>query len=156
MPALTNLPQTLRTTLLTLPVAVNESAPFTVPAKPLAQSRLALVTTAGLHVRGDRPFVSGDATFRRIPSSIAGGELVQSHSSIGFDRTGFIADVNVVFPLDRLREMVAAKRIGELAPTFFSFMGAQRDTTTIMNEGAPQVAAALREEHVDVVLLTPS
>lgn len=156
MPALTTLPQALRNTLMTLPVAVNESSPFVVPAKPLARSRLAVVTTAGIHLRGDRPFVSGDATFRRIPSSTGAAELVQSHSSIGFDRTGFIADVNVVFPIDRLREMVAAGRIGELAPTFYSFMGAQRDTAAIARDGGPQVAAALREEGVDVVLLTPS
>ncbi len=156
MPSLDRLPEAARKSMLETPVEVNTTTPFRRPAKPLAQSVLAIVTTAGLHVHGDRPFVPADPTFRRIPSDVRGDELLQTHNSIGFDRTGVMADVNVVFPIDRLREMVAAGRIGALGPACYSFMGAQRDLAAIKTTTAPEVAALLKEDGVEVVLLTPT
>lgn len=156
MPALERLSESTRNSVLTLPVDINDSSPFTLPKKPLDRARVAIVTTAGLHLRDDRPFTAGDPSYRRIPSDVAAGDLVQSHASIGFDRTGVIEDVNVVFPIERLREMVSAGRIGQLAPSFYSFMGAQRDTTTIKEKTALEVADLLRGDGVDVVLLTPT
>ena len=156
MPALDRLPETARNALLALPVDENETAPFRRPDKPLAESRVAIVTTAGVHLRSDRPFVPSDPTYRRIPSDATGADLLQSHNSIGFDRTGIMADVNVVFPLDRLREMVAEQRIGSLGAFFYSFMGAQRDASAIKATTAPEVAARLLEDGVEIVLLTPT
>ena len=156
MPSLDRLNESTRNSILTLPVEVNETTPFKPLRRPLEQSRVAIVTTAGLHLRDDRPFTAGDPTFRRIPSSTSAGEILQSHASIGFDRTAIIEDINVVFPLDRLRAMVEAGKIGELAPTFYSFMGAQRDLTPIKEKTGPEVAALLKADGVDVVLLTPT
>ena len=68
MPRLDRLPQLNRNNLLMLPVQVNDTTPFTVPAKPLTACRIAIVTTAGLHRRGDRPFGPGEQTYRVIPS----------------------------------------------------------------------------------------
>src|SRR5881296_3143818 len=67
MPRLDRLPQISRNNLLTFPAQVNDTVPFVRPGKPLAGCRLAIVTTAGLHVRGDRPFTPGDQTYRVIP-----------------------------------------------------------------------------------------
>ena len=156
MPSLDRLPEATRKTMLELPVAVNTTTPFRRPARPLAQSVVAIVTTAGLHVHGDRPFVPADPTFRRIPSDVHGDVLLQTHNSIGFDRTGVMADVNVVFPIDRLREMVAAGSIGSLGPACYSFMGAQRDVAAIETTTAPEVAGRLLEDGAEVVLLTPT
>jgi D-proline reductase (dithiol) PrdB len=156
MPALDKLSATSRNSLLTFPVDANETAPFTLPKKPLSQARLVIVTTAGLHGRDDRPFTPGDPTYRIVPSGMAAAEIVQSHTSIGFDRTAVLEDINVVFPIDHLRRMVATGRIGELAPRFYSFMGAQRDMTVIRTQTAPEVAARLVADGVDVVLLTPT
>lgn len=156
MPSLDRLPEANRKSLLETPVEVNDSTPFHRPSKPLAQSVVAIVTTAGLHLHGDKPFVPGDPTYRLIPSGVTGDDLLQTHNSIGFDRTGVMADVNVVFPVDRLRELVAERRIGSLAPTFYSFMGAQRDPSAIKSNTAPEVAERLRSDGVDVVLLTPT
>src|SRR5512145_818947 len=86
MPRLDRLAQISRNTLLALPVRVNDTAPFTVPSKPLAACRLALVTTAGLHRRGDRRFDPGDQTYRVIPADTPASEILQSHTSLGFDR----------------------------------------------------------------------
>jgi D-proline reductase (dithiol) PrdB len=156
MPKLDKLNESTRNSILTLPVDINATTPFHRPVKPLAASRVAIVTSAGLHLRGDRAFVAADPTARAIPSDAAAADLVQSHTSIGFDRTAVLEDINVVYPIDRLREMVAAGRIGSLAPSFYSFMGAQRDTTPIKERTAPEVAQALLRDGVDVVLLTPT
>ncbi len=156
MPSLAKLSESTRNSVLTLPVDLHESSPFTRPKKPLSQSRVAIVTTAGLHRRDDRPFTGGDPTFRAIPSGTPASEIVQSHTSIGFDRTAVLEDINVVFPIERLREMLSAGRIGELAPTFYSFMGAQRDWSPIRERTGPEVANLLVGDGVDVVLLTPT
>ena len=65
-------------------------------------------------------------------------------------------DVNISYPIDRLRELVTRGELGALAPNGYSFMGAQRDLTRIANETGPEVAARLRAEGVDVALLTPT
>ena len=78
--------------------------PAYVPAGPLPQSRIALVTTAGLHVRGDRVFDMASTEYRAIPRETAAADIVMSHTSVNFDRAGFAEDVNVVFPIDRFRE----------------------------------------------------
>jgi len=156
MPRLDRLSPAARSNALTLPVEINAGSPFTRPRVALAQARVAIVTTAGVHLRGDAPFAKADPTYRTIPSDARAGDIVQSHTSIGFDRTGFIEDINVSFPIDRLREMQADGELGPFGPRFFSFMGAQRDVNPIRTTTGPEVAALLRDDGVDVVLLTPS
>lgn len=156
MPRLERLPEITRNSLLTLPVQVNQGAPFTPVAKPLADCRLAIVTTAGLHLRDDPPFGGGDPSYRVIPSTSRPDEIIQSHASLGFDRIATQRDLNIVFPLDRLRELVARRELGRLGPNCYSFMGAQRDTTAIESTTAPEVARRLLNERVDVALLTPT
>lgn len=156
MPRLDRLPEINRNSLLMLPVPRNETAPWTPLARPLPECRLAIVTTAGLHLRDDRPFAGGDPSFRVIPATSRADEIIQSHASIGFDRAPTLRDLNVVFPLERLRELVGRRELGRLGPNCYSFMGAQRDWARIELETAPVVAARLREEGVDAVLLTPT
>jgi D-proline reductase (dithiol) PrdB len=156
MPRLDRLPHVLRNTLSNFPAQVNDAAPFTPLAKPLATCRVAIVTTAGLHTRGDRPFGPGDQTYRVIPSDAATPAIIQSHTSIGFDRVAIMRDLNVSFPVDRLRELVERGGIGALAPHFYSFMGAQREVSRIQAETGPEVGRRLREAGVDVALVTPT
>ena len=156
MPLLDRLPEATRKSMLELAVEINETAPFHRPAKPLSESVVTIVTTAGLHVHGDTPFVPADPTYRIIPADVRGDDLLQTHNSIGFDRTGVMADVNVVFPIDRLREMIAEGRIGSLGPRCYSFMGAQRDVTAIKTKTAGEVADRLLQDGVEVALLTPT
>jgi D-proline reductase (dithiol) PrdB len=80
---------------------------WTTPAKPVHGMRFALVTTAGLHYRDDPAFELADATFRPIDGQEDPDNLVMSHSSVNFDKTGFAEDVNLVFPwVDRLVNQV--------------------------------------------------
>ena len=145
--------------MLTFPAQVNETAPWTPLRRPLRQARLALVTTAGLHLRGDRPFESkggsGDASFRSFPSSTpASFQLLQSHTSIGFDRTAIQQDLNVAFPLDRVRELVERGQLGSLATTYYSFIGALRNPVGIEQESGPEVARRLLDDGVEAVLIS--
>ena len=128
--------------------------PAYVPARPLAQSRFALVTTAGLHVRGDRVFDMTSPEYRAIDRDTAGRDIVMSHTSVNFDRAGFAEDVNVVFPVDRFRELEAAGAIGSMADMHYSFMGAYLEPADYA-PSARELATLLRGDGVDSVFLTP-
>lgn len=156
MPRLDRLPQINRNNLLMLPVQVNDGAPFTPLARPLPESRLAIVTTAGLHRRADRPFGPGEQTYRVIPGDTPAADIVQSHTSLGFDRVPTMRDLNISFPVDRLRELVARGELGGTAPHHYSFMGALRDLRRIQEDTGPEVGRRLRDEGVDAVLITPT
>jgi len=156
MPRLDRLPQISRNNLLTFPAQVNDGAPFVRLAKPLSACRLAIVTTAGLHRRGDRLFAPGDQTYRVIPSETPTVDIIQSHTSIGFDRVPTMRDVNICFPVDRLRELAARGVLGGLGPSSYSFMGAQREVARIEGETGPEVGRRLRDEGVDAALITPT
>jgi D-proline reductase (dithiol) PrdB len=156
MPKLDRLPEANRANLLNVPVAVNDSAPYTPLSRPLAACRVAIVTTAGLHRRGDRPFGPGEQGYRVIPGDLDTIEIIQSHTSLGFDRVPIMRDVNISFPVDRLRELVARGELGGLAPNHYSFMGAQRDLAGIQTKTGPEVGRRLREEAVHAALITPT
>ena len=130
-----------------------ETQPW-VAGPPLSQRRVALVSTAGLHRRGDRPFAPGLGDYYRIiPGDIAANDLVMTHVSTNFDRSGFQQDWNVVFPLDRLRQLVEEGIIGSVADFHYSFMGANDPMR--MEEQARNVADFLKKDKVDAVLLVP-
>lgn len=126
--------------------------PF-VPGPPLRARRVAIVTTSGVHVRGDRPFDIGAADYRVIPGDTPSGEILMSHSSVNFDRSGFQEDINVVFPIDRLKELKAAGTIGEVSDFHYSFMGAA--SIRAMEPKARELAGLLKKDRVDAVLLVP-
>jgi D-proline reductase (dithiol) PrdB len=122
----------------------------------LSKRRVALITTAGLHRRDDRPFGLGAAAndYRIISKDVPSSELVMSQLSVNFDRTGFQQDTNVVFPLDRIKELARERVIGSVADFHYSFMGAGSPVTR-MEAKAREVAGLLRQDGVDAVLLTP-
>jgi len=124
-----------------------------VSGPPLRERRVAIVSSAGLVVRGERPFRGREADFRVIPGSTKPDQLLCSHISINFDRTGFQEDWNVVFPLDRLNELAAEGEIGSVATTHYSFMGAAEPRD--MEIAAREVAGRLRQDKVDAVILSP-
>ena len=125
-----------------------------VSGPPLQQRRIAIVTTAGLHVRSDRAFEVGSADYRVIPGDAPAGDVVMSHISVNYDRSGFQEDWNVVFPLDRLKELVREKIVGAVAAFHYSFMGAV-SPVTLYEPKARELAALLKKDGVDAVLLSP-
>ncbi|MEO8696501.1 MAG: glycine/sarcosine/betaine reductase selenoprotein B family protein [Acidimicrobiales bacterium] len=126
--------------------------PFLTP-RPLADAQVAIVTTAGLQVSDQEGFDWFDSSFRVLPGDRR--DLVMSHHSQNFDRAGAIADLNVVYPVDRLAELVTVGLIGSVAPTHISFMGAQRELTTLIHDSGRTAAAHLREQGTDIAILTP-
>ena len=118
---------------------------------PLSQRRIAIVTTAGLHRRQDRPFTLGVGEYRIIPDDTDMADLIMSHVSSNFDRTGFQQDLNVVFPIERLRELAAEGSIGSVARYHYAFMGATPPTA---HEAiAKDLAALMLADRVDGVVL---
>ena len=124
-----------------------------VEGRPLKERRVAIVSSAGLVVRGDRVFRGRDADYRAIPRTTPANDLLCSHISINFDRNGFQEDWNVVFPLDRLNELAAAGTIGSVAATHYSLMGAADPVQ--MEPHARQLAGRLQSDRVDAVILAP-
>ncbi len=131
-----------------------EGRPWKKPL-PLKRLRIALVTTAGLHRRGDRPFGPSATAldYRVIPGDTPASELVMSHQSVNFDRSGFQEDHNVVFPIDRLRELAAEGAIKAAADFHYAFMGAA--PIKKLAPKAKELAGLLKKDKVDAVLLCP-
>ena len=154
MVRLSDLPRTERAHLLAKNGATLGPTPWVAPAKPLPELRMALITTAGLHLRDNPAFDFADSSFRPIAGEEQADNLIMTHSSVNFDRSGFAEDVNLVFPIDRFRELAAANQIGSLASVHYSFMGAGL-LPEAYAQSAAQVAGLLKQDQVDAVFLTP-
>ena len=152
MARLEDIPQPTRDAVAILPCPSFDTHPF-VSGPPLAQRRVAIVTSAALIRRGDQPFAFGSGEARFIPADVPAGEQLISHVSINFDRSGFQRDRNVVFPIDRLREFADEGVIGSVADTHYTVMGSTDPAAMVESVG--QIAGQLQQERVDAVLLTP-
>ena len=137
--------------------------PWAEVRKPLHESKLALLSTAGISMRGDAPFdmemerqkpTQGDPSWRRLRSDATSATIEANHLHID---TGYIErDLNVALPLDRVRELVKEGVVGALADSHYSIMGYQgNDSSTLENQSAPEIAAAMQSEEVDLALLAP-
>jgi D-proline reductase (dithiol) PrdB len=149
---LTDLPPAQAKRLAELECPDFETRPW-VTGPALSERRVAIVSSAGLVVRGADPFRGRDPDYRVIPEETRSEELLVSHISINFDRTGFQEDWNVVFPLDRLNELAAEGVIGSVAATHYAFMGATDPLQ--MEPHARELAGRLKQDTVDAVILPP-
>lgn len=128
--------------------------------RPLAQCTVALVTTAGVHLADDVPFDmqdrDGDPTFRVIPAGTPPGRLAITHDY--YDHAAADRDVNVVLPIDRLREARDAGRVAALGPRMYSFMGHVDGPhlATLIGVTAPDLARRLAADAVDAAVMTPA
>ncbi|THB75681.1 MAG: selenoprotein B glycine/betaine/sarcosine/D-proline reductase [Desulfobulbaceae bacterium] len=138
--------------LLNLPCPQFPSTPFSPPLS-VGKARVCIISTAGLHPRETEPFALGDIGYRPIPKDIAPNDLVMSHISTNFDRTGYQRDLNTIFPLDRLKELAEQNRIDSVANYHYSFMGAT--DPTLMEQSARGLAPLLKQDQVNSVLLVP-
>ena len=130
-----------------------EAGPWLTP-KPLAESQVAIVSTAGMHRRSDPPFTLGAVDYRIVPGDAGFDEMVVSHISTNFDRSAFQKDPNIAFPLDRLREMAQCGEIDSVAQWHYSFMGAM-PVPTMFEDTGTEVGRLLAADDVDVALLIP-
>ena len=120
---------------------------------PLAERRIALISTAGLHRRGDRAFIEQSGDFRIIPRDTPDEDIVMSHISTNFDRLGFMQDVDVAFPINRLKELAEEGVIGSVSDYHFSFMGATPPDK--MEPSIREIVQTLKVDNVSAVALCP-
>ncbi|HXX53663.1 MAG TPA: glycine/sarcosine/betaine reductase selenoprotein B family protein [Thermodesulfovibrionales bacterium] len=133
--------------------------PWTPVTKKLRESIIALVTTAGVHHRDQKPFdmedPNGDPSSRAIRSTRFSAGLMITHDY--YDHADADRDINIVFPVDRLREFQQEGLIGKLADTHYGFMGhiKKPHLSVLISKTAPEVSQLLKAAGVDIVLLTP-
>jgi len=133
-------------------LAVGE-VPWTPLRKPLSESTVVLLSTGGVHLRNDKPFnLNGDPTFRIIPKDAQQADLAISHQA--YDKTDALRDINLVFPIERLRELETEHVIGRLSELHYAFglMGSAKKLMPAIKE----VARRISESGVDLALLVPA
>ena len=129
-----------------------ENPTFVIP-KPLSETKVALVTSASLHHEDDDDFAPSDTGYRVLERDRR--DIVVGHWSPNFDASGVSADLNVVFPIDRLEELENQGVIGSVSDVHIAVAGNQFDLSGIRLDGGPAAASLLNKHEVDVVLLTP-
>jgi D-proline reductase (dithiol) PrdB len=152
MARLDDIPEGEREMLKRMVMPVFEATPF-VKGKPLSQRRVSILSTAALQKRDDKVFSRGEASYRIIPGDTAPEDIIMSHNSVNFDRSGFQQDLNVCFPLQRLHDLADEGFIGSVADYHYTVLGS---VPPEQNEGtARQIAGMMKREGVDTVLLIP-
>jgi D-proline reductase (dithiol) PrdB len=150
MARLEDIPEPTRTAVANILCPTFETTPFIVGPE-LSKRRVAIVSSAALIHRGDKTFDFGSGEYRAVPGAWDSSEILMSHVSINHDRNGYRRDLNVIYPIDRLRELAAEGVIGSVADTHFSVMGSTDPAEMV--KSADGIAAALHADHVNAVLL---
>lgn len=134
-------------------VPITPPAVWTPMTKPVKECTVAFLTAGGVHLKTQEPFhLAGDFSFRLIPSSAKAEELMVTHG--GYDNSDVNKDINAMMPVDRLRELEAEGFIGKVAPHLIGFMGGGGNVQKFLDETGPGIAKALKEDKVDIALLT--
>ena len=128
--------------------------------KPLAEAKVALISSAALSAPGDEPFDQqeererpwrGDPSFRRIPREVE--SVTSAHLHI--NTRHLEEDMNCVFPLHRLLELESEGKVGTVAKTHYSIQGFILDPTELLEQSVPPIIDGLKSEEVDAVVLVP-
>ena len=131
--------------------------PFTPFERDLSKATVALVTCAGVH-RKDQPGFNiadelGDLTFRILGGDVKPSDLMVTHHH--YDHTDADADINVVFPIEPLRELAAEGFIGAVAPEHIGYMGFTMRLKDMYEQTAPEIAGEIdKKSRADIVVLT--
>ena len=131
-----------------------DSSPWAPFERSLSEARVALITTGGVYMRdAQESFVDDDPSYRVIPSTTSTSELGIFHEH--YDKSNAEKDINVIFPIERLREMDVEGAIGSIGADSFGFMGyiVGDNIPRLMEETAPEVARVLRADNIDAALV---
>lgn len=127
--------------------------PYTPNRKPLDDLTIAIVTTAGVHLKDQEPFnTEGDYTYRLIPADASSSDLMVTHTF--YDHSEADKDINVIFPIDILRELAAEGIIGGVGDKHIGTMGASMNLRRFYEELVPAVADQIERSRADAVLVT--
>jgi D-proline reductase (dithiol) PrdB len=159
MAGLSDLPLKYRLFLQLYPYRRFDWRPGARLSKPLEHARIALITSAGFYGPRQPPFDpsvrGGDWSFREIPADTQVNQIEIGQKSDAFDHSGIEEDRNLALPLDRLRELVKDRAIGQLSPRHFSIMGSIAAPGRLLSQSAPEILHRLRQDEADAVFLTP-
>lgn len=135
--------------------SVYESAPFIPMAKPLSESKVALVSSGGVSKAGQKSFdgwAVNEFSHRLIPMDTSFDLLELNHNY--FDHRDAMEDYNCVFPIERLREMAVSGVIGAATDSAISLgMGRLYKRSGLFGETIPEIVAELQGQGADAVLL---
>ena len=133
----------------------NSFVPWATLKKPLSETKVALVTTAGLHLPSQSPFADeenrGDFTFRELPRTVRTGDCHIAHTH--YEHKWVLEDINCLLPVEVFTELETEGVIGELAETHYSFMGSIPNPIRLIVDTAPEVAQRMRDNEVDLSVL---
>jgi len=134
-----------------------KAVPYTPNDKTLSDMTIAIVSTAGAHLLDQEPFnTDGDASYRVIPGDAETNQFTVTHGAPKdhYNTDEPKKDINVIFPLDRLRELVDEGYIGAVNNKHISMMGYAMRLKQILDETVPQIAKEITKSKADAVLLT--
>lgn len=139
-------------------ITKDDYVPLAPLKKPISESRLAFVSTAGVQPKGTMPFDTvhpvGDYTYRKVPSNSKQADL-EIHQ-LKYPTVGANQDLNVIYPIERLQEIVSEGVIGSLTDNFYSFIGYNMDPNLLEETIAENIADAVVKDHADIALLAPA
>lgn len=141
------------------PTLTIEGVPWAKLEKALSESTVAVVTTAGVHLKSQKPFdmedPDGDPGYRELPVDTPIEDYTITHDY--YDHSDADRDINIIFPIERLREFAKEGRVKGLGPMNYGFMGHIKGShiKTLTEKTAPEVARKLANDGVNVVVLTP-
>jgi D-proline reductase (dithiol) PrdB len=147
---------------LETPQEVAQAIPWTPLSKPLQESTVALVSSAGLALKSDRPFDQdgerqnpwwGDPSYRVLPRTATEQDVRLYHLHI-HPRLAE-QDLNTLLPLQRLLELEERGEIGRSAAQHYSFMGYILQPQALLEQSVPAMIQHMRRDGVDLVLLVP-
>jgi D-proline reductase (dithiol) PrdB len=139
-------------------ITKDDFIPLTFLNKPLSESKLTFVSSAGVQPVGTMPFDTvhpiGDYTYRNVPSNLNPDEL-EIHQ-LKYPTVGANQDINVIFPIERLQELAQEGIVGGLTENFFSFIGYNMDPDQLEQKLAEDIADAVVKDNADIALLSPA
>jgi D-proline reductase (dithiol) PrdB len=137
--------------------------PWTPLSRPLADCTVAMISSAGLALRTDRPFDQegerrnpwwGDPSYRVIPRTATEKDVKAYHLHI--NPSFAEQDLNCLLPLQRLLALEASGEIGRSAPSHYSFMGYILQPQMLLEESIPAMIRHLKADRVDAVVFVPA
>lgn len=128
---------------------------FVLPRRPLKDSRLGVISSAGAYVAGQKAYhYKDDTSIRAIPSNAPLGQIRFSHVTENY-LTEARQDPQCVLPLRILEQLQEEGLIGSLAANYYSCMGGIYSQRRVREELIPSLDKAIASEEIDLLLLIP-
>ena len=131
------------------------SPALAIPRKPISESRLGVLSTAGVYGVGQVGYYyKDDTSVREISKQTPEEDQRYAHVTENYLESAR-QDPNCIFPLGTLRRLEADGHLGEVADNLLACMGGIYSQRRVREELLPAVEAHFLHEEVDAALLIP-